>query len=63
MLLPQDDGTVGDEAVPAAVVQSPGSVSLGTHSSEEDDEEDGAAAEHRVSVRTGRLLACAAVCR
>lgn len=33
---------------------SPGSVSLGSASSEEEDDEDGDAAEHRVNVRTGQ---------
>ena len=52
----QDDGTVNDDNGVAKGAPSPGSVSLGTDSSEEEDDEDGDAAEHRVNVRTGEPL-------
>ena len=56
MLTVQDDGTFGDDGDSPALAPSPGSVSLGTDSSEDDDEEDGNAGEHRMNVRTGQLL-------
>ena len=49
----QDDGTFGDDGEGQAVAASPGSVSLGTDSSKDEDDEDGDAAEHRMNVRTG----------
>ena len=51
----QDDGTFGEDGEGSPLAASPGSVSLGEDSSDEDDEEDGDAAEHRVNVRTGQL--------
>lgn len=49
----QDDGTFGEDVDSPALVASPGSVSLGTDSSEDEDDEDGDAAEHRMNIRTG----------
>ena len=49
----QDDGTFGEDADGAGLAASPGSVSLGEDSSEDEDDEDGDAAEHRMNVRTG----------
>ncbi|KAL3153296.1 hypothetical protein ABBQ38_011641 [Trebouxia sp. C0009 RCD-2024] len=51
----QDDGTFGEDVDSPALVASPGSVSLGTDSSEDEDDEDGDAAEHRMNIRTGVL--------
>ncbi len=50
----QDDGTFGEDADGAGLAASPGSVSLGEDSSEDEDDEDGDAAEHRMNVRTGQ---------
>ncbi len=50
----QDDGTFGEDADGAGLAASPGSVSLGEDSSEDEEDEDGDAAEHRVNVRTGQ---------
>lgn len=51
----QDDGTFGEDADGSGLAASPGSVSLGEDSSEDEDDEDGDAAEHRMNVRTGVL--------
>lgn len=50
----QDDGTFGEDADGAGLAASPGSTSLGEDTSEDEDDEDGDAAEHRVNVRTGQ---------
>lgn len=50
----QDDGTFGEDADGSGLAASPGSVSLGEDSSEDEDDEDGDAAEHRMNVRTGQ---------
>ncbi len=50
----QDDGTFGEDGDGAGLAASPGSVSLGEDSSEDEDDEDGDAAEHRMNVRTGQ---------
>ena len=50
----QDDGTFGEDADGGGLAASPGSVSLGEDSSEDEDDEDGDAAEHRMNVRTGQ---------